>query len=339
MMLLTGPTGHSNEHEVLNGLSNAEEGLLAALLEKKKRTNLGEGNLASSVGIDTLKKECMGFLDKAGESYSSSPKSKETDEAALGESAREFEAAENNAWDTARLALLKNTSAKDAFVAGFGACARNSSIEKGREDDDKKILDDNADEVENLQKQVKSLQKQKLAAETLMANKTNNIKQLQKTLENAKTKTGENAKTKTLPNSNAAALEQKPIWSDAVKSWYIPTKDNSEIPLFGTINGQGLAKTCKQTDPLWDRADAGMIEDQFNKDGPGKLSDYGKIALMELQWMKKAPNDNCKFWARGAISNLKSKANFIHLAQTLAGLGNRMVRFMAPSKEVKLMSK
>merc|ERR1712100_367096 len=47
-------TGHIDKNEVFGGLSKAEEALLTALLEKKKRTNLGEGSLSSSVGVDTL---------------------------------------------------------------------------------------------------------------------------------------------------------------------------------------------------------------------------------------------------------------------------------------------
>jgi len=62
----------------------------------------------------------------------------------LGESARELDAAENNAWDTARLTLLKNTSAKDAFLAGFGASVRDSAMEKRKEEDEKKILEEKA---------------------------------------------------------------------------------------------------------------------------------------------------------------------------------------------------
>ena len=69
-------TGHIDKNEVFGGLSKAEEALLTALLEKKKRTNLGEGSLSSSVGIDTLKKECKGFLDTTGDPYLSSAKPK-----------------------------------------------------------------------------------------------------------------------------------------------------------------------------------------------------------------------------------------------------------------------
>jgi len=64
-------------------------------------------------------------------------------------------------------ALLKNTSAKDAFVAGFGACARNSAIGKGREDDDKKILRLRQYEISELKGKIQQLRRssQKLAKE------------------------------------------------------------------------------------------------------------------------------------------------------------------------------
>jgi len=135
--------------------------------------------------------------------------------------------------------------------------------------------------------------------------------------------------TKVATNVEPETWVAAPKYSELIKAWYIPSKSDPMIPLFGTITGKSMVARCKGP-TVYDRSDAGMIKVESDK---GVLNKYGKQVLRELRYGSSVPSKMCKRWARGILQDTTGKRKLAYLMQLIAHTANHLVPVLGPRKE------